>query len=99
MRHLNEHVTVDPKVMVGKPVFVGTRIPVDLVLTRLAYGQSFGDLIEGYPALTKEKIQAGLLYAAEVMRREARGTLDQTADDEGASDAGRAPHAASAEAA
>ncbi len=60
MLHLIE---VNPAIMMGKPVIKGTRITVELILEKLAAGESMEDLLTAYPALTIQKIQAALLYA------------------------------------
>ena len=57
-----------PDVMMGKPVFKGTRIPVELVLRKLGEGATEADLLEAYPRLTREHLQAAVLYAADVVR-------------------------------
>ena len=49
-----------PEVMLGKPVIKGTRIPVDLIVRKLGEGASFEDLLDGYPNLSREAIQAAL---------------------------------------
>ena len=67
---LNEWVEVDPDVMCGKPVIKGTRIPVELVVRKLGEGATIGDLLEGYPNLTKQAIHAALLYAADTIADE-----------------------------
>ena len=67
---LNEWVEVDPDVMRGKPVIKGTRIPVELVVRKLGEGATIGDLLEGYPNLTKQAIHAALLYAADTIADE-----------------------------
>ena len=54
---------VDPRIMVGKPVVRGTRIPVELVLKRLAQDLDLQTLFEAYPRLTREDVQACLEYA------------------------------------
>jgi len=59
-----EHIATNPKVMFGKPVIKGTRIPVDLILEKLAFNYSFDDLMTAYPNITIEDIQSCLLYAA-----------------------------------
>jgi uncharacterized protein (DUF433 family) len=59
-----ERITVDPGVMVGKPVVKGTRIPVELVLDYLAEIPSFDELFADYPELTLADVQACLNYAA-----------------------------------
>jgi uncharacterized protein (DUF433 family) len=64
-----ERVTVDPSVMVGKPVVKGTRIPVELVLDYLAEIPSFDELFADYPELTLADVQACLRYARTQVRR------------------------------
>ncbi len=54
----------DPAVMMGKPVVVGTRITVELILRKLGAGESFDQLIESHPRLSREAILAALQYAA-----------------------------------
>ena len=61
---LVERVVLDPKVMFGKPVIRGTRLPVELVLRRLAQGTSVDDLLGEYRGLLREDVQACLLFAA-----------------------------------
>jgi len=61
-KHL-ERIIVDPGVLVGKPVVKGTRIPVELVLKRLAQDLSLTTLFEAYPRLSPEDVQACLAYA------------------------------------
>jgi len=67
---LLQRIEVNPKVMAGKPVIKGTRVPVELILRLLAQGITFEKLLEDYPHLTKEDIQAALLYAAGVLANE-----------------------------
>jgi len=55
MEHLIE---INPKIMVGKPVIKGTRITVELVLDKLATGQSVEDILRSYPHLNREQILA-----------------------------------------
>ncbi|MGI6328824.1 MAG: DUF433 domain-containing protein [Dethiobacteria bacterium] len=62
---LLQRITIDPKIMVGKPVIRGLRITVEQILKALAGGVSQHDLLEDYPELEQEDIQAVLLYAAE----------------------------------
>lgn len=57
-------ITSDPAVMMGKPVVVGTRITVELILRKLGAGESFDQLIESHPRLSREAILAALQYAA-----------------------------------
>ena len=67
---LLKRIVVDPETIAGKPIIRGTRIPVDLILKLLAQGNSTKEILEDYPHLTKEDIQAALLYGAEVIASE-----------------------------
>jgi len=67
---LLERITVDPKIMVGKPIIRGLRITVEQILKALAGGVNQEDLLEDYPELEQEDIQAVLLYAAERVEEE-----------------------------
>ena len=55
-----DRIEINPKVMMGKPVVRGTRIPVDLILRKLGEGASEDDLLDAYPRLTLEDIRACL---------------------------------------
>ena len=68
--NLAEHIEIRPDILLGKPVFRGTRIPVDLVLRKLGEGASEIDLLDAYPRLRRENIQAALLYASQVLAQE-----------------------------
>ncbi|MEM6397732.1 MAG: DUF433 domain-containing protein [Bacteroidota bacterium] len=63
-------ISVDPKVMYGKPVIAGTRVPVDLILEKLALGSKVSELLESYPHLKREQILACLHYATAQIRNE-----------------------------
>lgn len=63
-----ERIVADPNVMLGKPVIKGTRITVELILERLAAGETIEQLLEAYPRLTKEAIQAALAFGADALR-------------------------------
>jgi len=65
-----DRIEIDPNVMMGKPVIKGTRIKVELILRKLAEGASQDDLLDGYPRLTREDIQAAIAYAAETIAHE-----------------------------
>jgi uncharacterized protein (DUF433 family) len=56
-------IVTDPKVMMGKPVIEGTRITVELILTRLGEGRSVADIVEEYPHLTEAQVTAAIDYA------------------------------------
>ena len=64
---LRDHISSDPEVMLGKPCINGTRIPVELIVRKIASGESESDLLRGYPRLTPEAIQAALKFAAEAV--------------------------------
>ena len=66
----------DPKVMMGKPVVKGTRITVELILRKLSEGASEADLLDGYPQLSRENIQAAIAYAADLVAHEETVLLD-----------------------
>jgi uncharacterized protein (DUF433 family) len=67
---LLDRITINPKVMVGKPVIKGTRIPVELILRMLAQGISQEEILKEYPRLQSEDIRAALAYAGEVVAGE-----------------------------
>ena len=55
-----DRIEINPRVMLGKPVIRGTRIPVELILRKLSEGASEADLLDAYPNLTREDIQAAM---------------------------------------
>ncbi len=63
-----ERVLSDPTVMMGKPVVAGTRIPVELILEKLSAGETFDQIIQAHPRLTREGILAALRFAAQALR-------------------------------
>lgn len=65
-----ERVTVNPEVLVGKPVIKGTRIAVEFVIDLLARGWTAEQILKEYGHLTREDIQACLAYASEVLKSE-----------------------------
>ncbi len=54
----SDRIHIDPEILDGKPVIRGTKVQVELVLRRLAEGATMGELLDGYPALTLEDIEA-----------------------------------------
>lgn len=60
---LLERITLNPKVMVGKPVIKGTRLTVEYILNLLAHGATPEEILEEYQGLTVEDTQACLLFA------------------------------------
>lgn len=67
---VTDRIEIDPKVMLGKSVIRGTRIPVELLLRKLADGATETDLLDAYPRLTREDIQAVIGYAADALAHE-----------------------------
>lgn len=67
-QHLLDRITIDPNVMVGKPIIKGTRLTVDYILSLLAHGASEADILEEYEGLTKEDIRACLLFATQSLK-------------------------------
>ena len=65
-----DRITIDPKVLVGKPVIKGTRIAVEFVIDLLAQGWSEAEILRNYPGLTREDILACLKYAGETLHSE-----------------------------
>ncbi len=80
---VNDRIEVNPEVMMGKPVIRGTRIPLELILRMLSEGASKEDLIEAYPRLTDEDIQAAIGYAADMLALEETFTLEPTGQASG----------------
>lgn len=67
---MNNEIVVDSKVCSGKPVIRGTRIMVKNILGMVAGGYTLRQIVEAYPELTPEQVQAALEYAAEVVDEE-----------------------------
>ncbi len=67
---VNNRVEINAEVMQGKPVIRGTRIPVELLLRKLAEGAVTADLLDAYPRLTQEDVRAALEYAADTIAHE-----------------------------
>lgn len=65
-----QHIERVSGVMLGKPIFRGTRITVEFVLERLAQGARPEDLIRSHPSLTHDHIQAAFAYALSVVRQD-----------------------------
>ncbi len=63
-------IEINPEVMLGKPVIRGTRIPVELIIRKLSEGAAESELLDAYPRLTREDIQAALAYAAASLAHE-----------------------------
>jgi len=68
--NLLNRITVDQDVMVGKPIIRGLRITVEHILKSLANGVTVEEILDDYPILEKEDIQAVFLYAFEKISNE-----------------------------
>lgn len=66
----SDRITSDPNIMLGKPVIKGTRITVEIILKRLGEGATKEDLLQMYPSISKEDINAVLEYAAGIIGNE-----------------------------
>ncbi len=58
----------DPKILMGKPVVAGTRITVELILEKLAAGESIEQILREHPGLTREAVLAAIDFAKEALR-------------------------------
>ena len=73
-RRYADRIVQDPDILVGKPVVKGTRIPVELVLAKLAANPDVAELFVDYPRLTREDVQACLAYAEELVQQQEKVT-------------------------
>ncbi len=69
----------DPKVMMGKPVVAGTRITVELILEKLAAGETVEQILQAHPRLTSEGVQAALKFAAKALKADVVYPISETA--------------------
>lgn len=69
MNELLGRIELNPRVCNGKPVVRGTRLPVHVLVEQIAAGQSWEELLAGYPGLQREDIQAALYYASTAIER------------------------------
>ena len=58
----------DPAIMMGKPIIAGTRITVELILEKLAAGETTEQILDAHPRLTREAIQEALAFAAKALK-------------------------------
>lgn len=69
-KKLLKKIEINPKIMFGKPVIKGTRLTVEIILEKLAYGETEDEIRKEYPFLKKDDIKAALLYAAKTISLE-----------------------------
>jgi len=67
MKHWSDWIAADPKIMMGKPVIAGTRVTVELILEKLAAGETIEQIVEAHPRLTGEAVRAA---PSDVLRSE-----------------------------
>ena len=68
-QELLKRISLDPKVMTGKPLIKGTRLTVEYILGLLAHGSNISDILEEYEGIEREDIQACLLFAGESLSK------------------------------
>jgi len=65
---LLDRISVNPRIMAGKPVIWGTRLAVEYILGLLAHGTAMEEILEEYPGLVKDDIYACLLFASKTLQ-------------------------------
>jgi uncharacterized protein (DUF433 family) len=78
VRDYRELVVSNPGVMMGKPVIAGTRITVELILEKLAAGETMEQLLEAHPRLNQDAVRAALAFAADALRADVIYPLETT---------------------
>jgi uncharacterized protein (DUF433 family) len=74
-----EFIEINPKIMLGKPVIIGTRITVEHIISMLAQGISIDEILQEYQGLTKQEILACLQYAENILEKTTTFDLDKVA--------------------
>jgi uncharacterized protein (DUF433 family) len=77
MVNWSNHITSNPSILAGKPVINGTRITVELIIEKLAEGETIDQILEAHPHINKESVFACLAYAADSLRNELRFPIAQ----------------------
>ena len=75
---ITDRIEINPNVMLGKPVIRGTRITVELILRKLSEGATVADLLDAYPRLTPDDVQAAIGYAADTVAHEETVELERS---------------------
>ncbi len=70
MSNYSQYIITDHRIMLGKPILKGTRITVELILRKLSQGATISDLLQMYPHLSHEQVNAAFEYAADVLANE-----------------------------
>ena len=71
-RRVLDRITFDPTIMSGRACIRGMRIPVSVIVSQIAHGATFDEILEGYPDLEREDIQEALEYAAWLTQEQVR---------------------------
>jgi uncharacterized protein (DUF433 family) len=69
-KEIAKGITVNPDIMVGKPVIKGTRMPVDLVIAKLAANPDIQEFFTDYPEITIDEVKNCLAYAKELVEKD-----------------------------
>lgn len=80
---VTDRIEINPRVMMGKPVIRGTRIPVELILRKLGEGASEAELLDAYPRLGPGDIRAAISYAADTLAHEETVILEPAQGSKG----------------
>lgn len=75
MEKILNRITIDPKILTGKPIIKGTRIPIYLIVELVANGLTTQQILKEYPQLKPDDIKAALTYASKLLEREITVTL------------------------
>jgi len=67
---LLKRIVINPKIMLGKPVIKGTRLTAEIIVQKIAFGETIESIRKDYPFLTEDDIRAALLYAAKRLAHE-----------------------------
>ena len=65
-----QFITRNPQVMLGKPIIKGTRITVELIMRKMASGKTIEELLQEYPHISRDQIQAAFEYVADLIAHE-----------------------------
>jgi len=65
----HKRVSIDPKINHGDPCIAGTRVSISVIVGSVADGDCYEQILDSYPQLTREDIQAALRFAAEAVNR------------------------------
>ena len=67
---ISNHIEINPKILMGKPVIKGTRISVEQILEKLSAGETENEILQAHPHITKEDIKTALAFAAQSLKGE-----------------------------